>query len=55
MTIENIDPVTLKKWLEAEKAVLVDVREPSEYDAEHIEGATLVPLGRVRRAAAPRA
>ncbi len=53
MTIENIDPDTLRQWLEADRAVLVDVREPSEYDAEHIEGAALVPLGRIRRAALP--
>ena len=53
MTIENIDPATLRKWLEAERAVLVDVREPTEYEAEHIEGAALVPLGRLRRAALP--
>ncbi len=53
MTIENIDPATLKKWLDAENAVLVDVREPAEYDAEYIEGAALVPLGRVRRSALP--
>jgi len=53
VVIENIDPATLRKWLEAERAVVVDVREPSEYDAEHIEGAALVPLGRLRRAALP--
>ena len=53
MPVENIDPATLRKWLEAERAVLVDVREPSEYEAEHIEGASLVPLGRIRRAALP--
>ena len=53
MTIENIDAATLRKWQEADKAVIVDVREPAEYDAEHIEGAALVPLGRLRRAALP--
>ncbi len=53
MTVENISPATLKKWLEAGKATLVDVREQREYDAEHIEGASLVPLGRIRRAALP--
>jgi rhodanese-related sulfurtransferase len=53
MPVENIDPATLRKWLEAEMAVLVDVREPAEYEAEHIEGAALVPLGRIRRAALP--
>jgi len=53
VTIENIDAATLRKWQEADKAVIVDVREPTEYEAEHIEGAALVPLGRLRRAALP--
>lgn len=53
MTIENIDPATLRSWLEAKRAVVVDVREPVEFEAEHIEGAALVPLGRLRRDALP--
>ena len=53
MTVEKVDPLTLKTWLDAGKAVLVDVREPSEYASEHIEGSTLVPLGQVQRAALP--
>ncbi len=54
MTVEKADPLTLKEWLDAGTAVLVDVREPSEYAAEHIEGSTLVPLGHMRRAALPK-
>ena len=53
MTIENIDPATLRNWLDAHRAAVVDVREPAEYEAEHIEGSALVPLGRLRRAALP--
>ncbi len=53
MTIETVDPVTLKQWLEAGDAVLVDVREPHEYEAGHVEGASLVPLATVQRAALP--
>lgn len=53
MTVEKVDPLTLKEWLDAGQAVLVDVREPSEYASEHIEGATLVPLGHIRRASVP--
>jgi len=34
MNIKEIDPVTLKQWMEDGKAVLVDVREASE----HIQG-----------------
>jgi rhodanese-related sulfurtransferase len=53
MTIETVDPATLKQWLDSGEAVLVDVREPVEYEAEHVEGAALVPLGEVERAALP--
>jgi rhodanese-related sulfurtransferase len=42
--IQEIDAVTLKGWLEHGEALLVDVREPSEYASEHIPGARLVPL-----------
>lgn len=42
--IKEIDPKTAKAWFEADEAVLVDVREPSEYAREHIIGARLVPL-----------
>lgn len=31
----------------AEGAVLIDVREPDEYDAVHVPGAQLIPLGTV--------
>jgi rhodanese-related sulfurtransferase len=53
MSIEIINPGTLKKWLDSGEAVLVDVREPREFEAEHVEGAALVPLGTVQRAALP--
>ena len=47
MTIKNINAKTLKEWLDADCAVLVDVREPAEYEAESIKGAKLVPLSSV--------
>jgi rhodanese-related sulfurtransferase len=53
MTIETVDPATLKQWLDNGEAVLVDVREPVEYEAEHVEGAALVPLAEVERATLP--
>lgn len=53
MTVETVDPATLKEWLDAGMAVLVDVREPREYASEHIEGAALVPLGQIRIEAVP--
>jgi rhodanese-related sulfurtransferase len=42
--IQEIDAATLKGWLERGEALLVDVREPSEYASERIPGARLVPL-----------
>jgi rhodanese-related sulfurtransferase len=48
----DVDPLLLKEHPKA--ARLVDVREPSEFNAElgHIEGAELVPLATVEAAAA---
>jgi len=42
----QISPVEVKKRMDrGEKLVLVDVREPWEYELCRIEGAKLVPLG----------
>ena len=40
---KSIDADTAKKWLDADEALLVDVREPEEYAVCHIPGATLIP------------
>lgn len=40
--------VTIKKNIESKKAVLVDVREKSEWDAGHIKGAIFLPLSSLR-------
>ena len=53
MSTTTIDVATLKAWLEADQALLVDVREPAENTAKRIAGATLVPLGAVRAEAMP--
>ena len=42
--IQNIDAQTLNKWLHAKEAVLIDVREVSEFNIEKIEGAKNIPL-----------
>lgn len=44
MSIKEIDPFTLKQWIEAGKAILVDVREIGEYVRERIAGAHHLPL-----------
>lgn len=44
----RIMPGELKSRLEAgEKLVLLDVREPWEYETARIEGSTLLPMGRL--------
>lgn len=53
MALKTIDAATLKQWLDAGEAVLVDVREPAEYAAESIAGAALMPLASVNKAALP--
>ncbi len=53
MTIKNIDAKTLKKWLESNEAVVVDVREPMEHKAEKISGSNLLPLANVRKSSLP--
>ena len=47
MPIKNIDSNTLRKWISSNEAVLVDVREPAEHEAEKISGAKLMPLATV--------
>ena len=38
------EPRQIADWLERDEIVLVDVREPSEYEVEHIAGALLLPM-----------
>jgi len=47
MTVKNINAKTLQEWLDKKEAVLVDVREPSEYSAKNINGSVLIPLGSI--------
>jgi rhodanese-related sulfurtransferase len=41
---QNVTVSDAKKMLERGNVFLLDVRVPAEYDAGHIEGATLIPL-----------
>ncbi len=43
--IEEISPAEAAKEIESGEVVLVDTREPHEYDEAHIEGGRLVPPG----------
>lgn len=47
MPLKSIDATTLRAWLDAGEAVLVDVREPGEHGAQRIPGAFHLPLARV--------
>lgn len=53
MPLRTVDATTLKNWLERGEAVIVDVREPAEYEAESIPGAILLPLANVNTQALP--
>jgi rhodanese-related sulfurtransferase len=43
-TMQDVETTTLKMWLERGEALLIDVREPLEYAAEHIPDAQPLPL-----------
>ena len=45
---------TIAKWLGSGEALLVDVRETSEFEQEHIPGAMLVPLSMLNPETFPR-
>lgn len=40
----GVDATTVHEWLTNDDVVLVDVRETSEYDQEHIPGSMLLPM-----------
>lgn len=53
MPIKTVDAITLKRWLDSGEAVVVDVREPAEYESENIPGAKLIPLGKISKQLLP--
>jgi rhodanese-related sulfurtransferase len=53
-TMQDVEATTLKVWLERGEALLIDVREPPEYAAEHIPEARLLPLSTFDPARVPR-
>ena len=46
-TKDSLD--TVKENVKSGKAVIVDVREQSEWDAGHLKGAVLAPMSKLRR------
>jgi rhodanese-related sulfurtransferase len=51
--IQTVSAQTLKQWLDKNAAVLIDVREPQEYEEGHIKGAILMPLSTVNAGELP--
>ena len=54
MPAQEVDARTLKSWLDAGQAVLIDVREADEHARDRIPGTTLSPLSRFDPATLPR-
>lgn len=50
-TKDSLD--TIKRGVAEKKAVIVDVREPEEWDQGHVAGATLLPLSALEKGVAP--
>jgi len=53
LPIDTIDAAEVATLLSAGKLLLIDVREPAEYQAERIAGALLYPLSTFDAAALP--
>lgn len=48
--VKNVEEITayqLKQHLDAQDALLIDVRQPAEHRAEHIPGDILIPLSQI--------
>ena len=43
-TVQSADAKTVKQWYDRNQILLVDVRETSEFELEHIAGALLLPM-----------
>ena len=53
MTIKNINSHTLKKWIESNEVIIIDVREPAEHEAAKISEANLLPLAAICKKSLP--
>ncbi|MBS0274707.1 MAG: rhodanese-like domain-containing protein [Proteobacteria bacterium] len=53
MALQNLDPKDVARWLAEKSIMLIDVREPAEYEAERIQGALLFPLSSFNPKALP--
>ena len=46
--IKEVDPAAALQLINHKNAVVLDVREPSEYDAGHVLNSKLIPLGKLK-------
>ena len=53
-SIETLEPAELAKLMHEGKILLIDVREPSEFESERIAGALLYPLSTFDAATLPK-
>ena len=44
--VQSVDAAMVSDWVDRDQIVLVDVRETSEFDKEHIPGALLLPMSK---------
>lgn len=47
MTVQTVSVEEASAWLRSGEAVLIDVREPDEFAAAHVEGAIPAPLSQM--------
>ena len=46
-TYQQISQVQAKEMMDTQEVIILDVREPDEFDAGHIPGAILLPVGTI--------
>ncbi len=45
--VKDINPITAQEYIKNDGAVILDVREQSEYDAGHVPNSVFIPLGQL--------
>lgn len=53
MPVESVDAKTLRMWLGNDEAVLIDVRQPAEHNAQHISKAVSIPSSSIGKSNLP--
>ena len=48
-----VSPAQIKEWRDLGEALIIDVREPDEWEQAHIPGAILIPLSEFKSADVP--